>query len=240
LTASAKELFSHIRGGLIVSCQSRPGEPLYGPQFMAEMAKAAKLGGACAIRANGAADISAIRAAVSLPIIGIRKRRVEGYPAFITPSAEDAAEVGVAGSAMIAVEGTPLSRPPDSKGRAWALDELADYIHTTLGLPAMADISTEEEGLAAEDAGFDCVATTLSGYTPYSPALEGPDLGLVERLSSRLSIPVIAEGRISMPKDARRALDAGAWSVVVGRAITMPHTIVQRFVAAAQNRSSES
>jgi len=229
---SADALLATIRGGLIVSCQARPGEPLYGPHFMAEMAKAAQLGGACGIRANGAADISAIREAVPLPIIGINKRRVPGYSMFITPTAEDAAEVARAGSSMIAVECTSGSRPPDSAGRTWSSAELADYIHTQLGLPAMADVSTFEEGLAAQDAGFDCVATTLSGYTPNSPAIEGPDLALVERLSVALSVPVIAEGRISTPDDARRALEAGAWAVVVGKAITMPHTIVERFAKA--------
>lgn len=225
-------LLDDIRGRLIVSCQARPGEPLYGPQYMAEMARAASLGGAGGIRANGAADISAIRAAVRLPIIGIQKRRVEGYGAFITPSGEDAVAVAAAGSAMIAVEGTPLSRPPESSGRVWTITELVEYIHSELGLPAMADISTEDEGMAAEDVGFDCVATTLSGYTPYSLAMEGPDLELVERLSSRLAVPVIAEGRISTPADAIRALEAGAWAVVVGKAITMPHTIVERFTRA--------
>ena len=229
-------LFAAIRGRLIVSCQARPGEPLYGSQFMAEMAKAAELGGACAIRANGAADISAIRAAVGLPIIGINKRRVPGFSMFITPTAEDAAAVAEAGSAMVAVECTSGSRPPDSKGRTWSTAELADYVHGELGLLVMADISTFEEGLTAHDAGFDCVATTLSGYTPHSPAMDGPDLGLVERLSVRLTVPVIAEGRISTPDDARRALDAGAWAMVVGRAITMPHTIVERFAKAISSR----
>jgi N-acylglucosamine-6-phosphate 2-epimerase len=225
-------LLAAIRGGLIVSCQARPGEPLYGSQYMAEMAKAALMGGACGIRANGAADISAIKAAVPLPIIGINKRRVPGYSVFITSTAEDAAEVAIAGSSMIAVECTEGTRPPDSSGHTWSAAELADYIHIQLGLPAMADVSTFEEGLAAQDAGFDCVATTLSGYTPHSPALEGPDLALVERLSAALSVPVIAEGRILTPDDARRALEAGAWAVVVGKAITMPHTIVERFAKA--------
>ena len=100
----------------------------------------------------------------------------------------------------------------------------------------MADISTAEEGLAAEDAGFDCVAPTLSGYTPYSPALEGPDFDLIAGLSARLTVPLIAEGRITSPQEAQRALDLGAWAVVVGKAITMPHTIVERFVKAVAGR----
>lgn len=234
LEAARASLFNRVRGRLIVSCQSRPGEPLYGPVYMAEMAKAAQLGGACAVRANGAGDVAAVRDAVHLPIIGIEKRRVPGFPVYITPSAEDAAGLARAGSAMIALDGTPLSRPPDSEGRVWTVSEIVRFIHEEFFLPAMADISTFDEGLSAEDAGFDCVATTMSGYTPYSPILEGPDFDLITGLSARLSIPLIAEGRIISPDDARKALDLGAWSVVVGKAITMPHAIVERFVKAVE------
>ncbi len=226
----SQALLEKLRSGLVVSCQARIGEPLYGPTFMAEMAKAAQLGGACGIRANGAVDIAAIRKATSLPIIGIVKRRVPGYEIYITPAAEDAEAVATAGSAMIALDGAPGSRPPDSRGRSWTFAELVKYIHEELGLPAMADISTFGEGLAAAECGCDCVATTLSGYTHYSRHLKGPDFDLIGELSARLEVPVIAEGRISSPAHVRRAFASGAWAVVVGRAITMPHTIVQRYV----------
>lgn len=230
--SSLAGIFSTIKGGLIVSCQARQGEPFYGPAFMAEMAKAAKLGGACGIRANGVADVEAISDVVPLPVIGIDKRRVPGFPVYITPSAEDAAGLARAGSAMIAIDGTSSPRPPDSHGRVWTVGELVRYVHEDLGLPVMADIAVAEEGLRAQDIGFDCVATTLSGYTEYSPALEGPDFDLIATLAGRLTIPVIAEGRITVPPEARKALDLGAWAVVVGKAITMPHTIVERFARA--------
>ena len=59
-----------LSGKLIVSCQALPDEPLYSPIYMSAMARAAALGGAAGIRANGADNIAAIRAAVSLPILG--------------------------------------------------------------------------------------------------------------------------------------------------------------------------
>jgi N-acylglucosamine-6-phosphate 2-epimerase len=105
-------------------------------------------------------------------------------------------------------------------------------IREELRLPVMADISTREEAVAAEQAGADLVATTLSGYTSYAPRGEGPDWGLLEAVVRTVQVPVIAEGAIGTPAEARRALDLGAWAVVIGSAITKPTEITQRFVAA--------
>ena len=60
----------------------------------------------------------------------------------------------------------------------------------------------------------------------------GPDFELLEDMIERLPIPVIAEGRIQTPAEARQALDMGAWCVCVGSAITRPRTITARFAAA--------
>ena len=40
----------------------------------------------------------------------------------------------------------------------------------------MADISDYQEGIQAWKSGIDLVSTTMSGYTDYTPRLEGPDL----------------------------------------------------------------
>ncbi len=86
----------------------------------------------------------------------------------------------------------------------------------------------------------DLVATTLSGYTPHSPKMQGPDFDLVSELAGGVSIPVVAEGRIRTPEEAARAIRAGAWAVVVGRAITMPEAITEEFVRAlGDTRRSE-
>jgi len=98
----------------------------------------------------------------------------------------------------------------------------------------MADISTVEEALAAAALGADVISTTLSGYTPTSPQSKEPDLALVAELAACLTVPVVAEGRISTPAQARAALDAGAFAVVVGAAITRPQWITARFVAGIQ------
>ena len=93
----------------------------------------------------------------------------------------------------------------------------------------VADISTYNEGVAAAKMGADAVSTTLSGYTPYSPQLEGPDTELVARLSKELSVPVFAEGRINVPADVSRVMSAGAYAPIVGSAITRPQLITAKF-----------
>ena len=78
--------------------------------------------------------------------------------------------------------------------------------------------------------------TTMSGYTPYSVKLNGPDYELVKRLSETVDIPVIGEGRVHSPEDAVKMLEAGAFAVVVGGAITRPMEIATRFIKAVENR----
>ncbi|MEU5669081.1 hypothetical protein ABZ749_01670 [Micromonospora sp. NPDC047753] len=77
--------------------------------------------------------------------------------------------------------------------------------------------------------------TTLAGYTAYTTKQPGPDLDLVARLSRSIDVPVVAEGRIHTPAHAAQALRAGAWTVVVGTAITHPSTITGWFTSAMAN-----
>ena len=219
-----KEQFvEQVRGGLIVSCQALPNEPLHGAEIMARMALAAWLGGAVGIRANGADDIRAIRAVVPLPIIGIYKDGDEGV--YITPTFRHAQVVSEAGADVVALDATPRPRPDGS-----TLSEIIAAIHAQLGKLVMADVSTLDEALAAEAAGADLVASTLSGYTPYSRKLDSPDFELVRSMADRLHTPIIAEGRIMTPEDARQMIICGATGVVVGAAITRPQQITARFV----------
>jgi N-acylglucosamine-6-phosphate 2-epimerase len=220
-----------LRGGLIVSCQALPDEPLFSSEIMARMAVAARQGGAVGIRANTPADVRAIRAAVpELPLIGLFKVVVPGFEdVYITPRLEDAVAVAEAGANIIAVDATLRPHP---EGTA---SDLIRAVKRTTGKLVMADIATEADALTAVEAGADVLSTTLSGYTPDSPQQDGPDLELVARLAARgLPAPVIAEGRIHTPEQARAALDAGAFAVVVGGAITRPQQITARFARAVK------
>jgi len=220
---STEQFVEQVRGGLIVSCQALPNEPLHGAHLMARMALAAWLGGAVGIRANGADDIQAIRAAVQLPIIGIYKDGEEGV--YITPTFRPAQVVAEAGADVIALDATGRPRPDGT-----SLVEIIRRIHSHLNKLVMADVSTLEEAQAAQAAGADLIASTLSGYTPYSPKISGPDFDLLRAMSAALQVPIIAEGRITTPDEARQALDCGATAVVVGGAITRPQQITARFV----------
>lgn len=229
VAARTADFVRQVQGRLIVSCQALAHEPLHGASIMARMAVAATEGGAAAIRANSPPDVAAIRAAVSLPIIGLYKADVPGYPVYITPRLAHALEIAAAGADVIALDATLRPRPE-------ALDELIAAIHTETGLPVLADVATVAEGVAAVAAGADMVSTTMSGYTADSPQQPEPDLALVTALAQSLSVPVLAEGRYHTPEQAAQALAAGATAVVVGGAITRPQEITKRYAEALRSR----
>ncbi len=219
-----KKFFAQVNKQLIVSCQALPDEALFGAEIMARMALAAAQGGASAIRANTPADVEAIKAKVSLPVIGLYKEVLPDYPVIITPTLRHALAIAEAGADVIAIDATDRPHPEG---------DLASYIqkiHDQTGCLVMADISTVAEALAAEKAGVDMVSTTLSGYTPYSPQQAEPDLALVKALAGRLQGPLVGEGRYHTPEQVKQALDYGATAVVVGGAITRPKEITARYV----------
>lgn len=218
-------LLAKIRGGLIVSCQAQPDEPLFGAEVMVKLAHAALQGGAVGIRANTPADVAAIRQALpDVPLIGLYKFDLPGFEVRITPTLETALALAQAGCDIIALDATQRPRPEGS------LETFIRKVQTETGLPVLADISTLEEGLTAEAAGAELISTTLSGYTSYSPQQKEPDLALVKALSGVLKVPLLAEGRITTPAQARQALEEGAYAVVVGGAITRPQWITRQFV----------
>lgn len=217
---------NQIRGGLIVSCQSLEDEPLHGLHIMPRMAVAAAEGGAVGIRANGADDIREIKKEVNLPVIGIVKRSYEGSPIYITPTMREVEEVALAGAEVVSLDATFRPRPNGIK-----LADLLEQIHRAFPeLLVMADISTLEEGIGAANLGFDLVASTMSGYTPYTRNDPNPNFDLLEQLVQSVDIPVIAEGHIRTPDDAARCIEIGCTSVVVGSAITRPQEITKYFV----------
>jgi N-acylglucosamine-6-phosphate 2-epimerase len=215
-------VFEDLQGGLVVSAQAPAESPLAAARHIAAMARAAEAGGAAGIRA---VEVAAVKEAVALPVIGLRKRRVEGSEVYITPSLEDARAVAAAGADIVAVDATLRPRP-DGVSLAALVSELR--------VPVLADVDCLEAGVAARGAGAAAVATTLAGYTGPGSTPGIPDINLVEALVAELDCPIFAEGRIATPEQARAAFDAGAFAVVVGTAITDPVALTRGFAAAAR------
>ncbi len=216
-------MLNNIKGKLIVSCQALEDEPLHSSFIMGRMALAAKEGGASGIRAQGIEDINEIKKNVDLPVIGIIKRSYDDSEIYITPTLKEVEDLLNTECEMIALDATMRKRPNDEK-----LEDLVKAIHEG-GKLAMADISTLEEGIQAEKLGFDCISTTLSGYTPYSTQSHTVDIPLLKALVEKVSVPVICEGKINTPEDLKEAFNKGAYSAVVGGAITRPQQITKRF-----------
>lgn len=212
------------QGGLIVSCQPVPQSPLDKPDIIAAMALAAEQAGAVALRIEGVENVRAVRAQVTLPIIGIVKRDLPDTPVRITPWLEDVDALAQAGASIIAFDGTQRPRPV-------AVEALLARIHQHQ-LIAMADCSTQEEGLACWQQGAELIGTTLSGYTS-AEAPNAPDLALVSALSTA-GCRVVAEGRYNAPELAAQAIQHGAWTVTVGSAITRLEHICQWYRDAIQ------
>lgn len=221
-------LFEKIRGQMIISCQAVKGEPLYVEEesVMYLMARAAKMAGTPAIRTSSVRDVTAIKKETGLPVIGLVKIQYPGYEGYITPTMKEVDELVEAGSDVVALDCT-LRKRGDGKTVNQFLEEIrGKYPDIVL----MADISNYEEGINARKCGVDIVGTTMSGYTDYTPKLDGPDYELMKRLAADLDIPVIGEGKIHTPEEAVKALDTGVWAIVVGGAITRPLEIANRFM----------
>ncbi|MCC0638908.1 MULTISPECIES: N-acetylmannosamine-6-phosphate 2-epimerase [unclassified Clostridioides] len=221
-------MLDKVKGRLIVSCQALENEPLHSSFIMGRMAKAAQEGGAVGIRAQGVDDIIEIKKVTGLPVIGIIKRNYEDSDIYITPTKKEVDELLATGCEMIALDATNRVRPNNED-----LKEIINYIKENNVL-VMADISNYDEAVKAQEYGVDCVSTTLSGYTPYTEILDGPDFVLMERLVKDLKIPVIAEGKVNTPQDLKKVFEIGVHSSVVGSAITRPQLITEKFVKAIE------
>ena len=212
--------FLRLQGKLIVSCQADEGDAFYGA--MDRYAKAALAGGAVGIRANGPADIQAIRRAVDLPIIGIHKALHSDQKLLITPTFEAAKALVESGADMVALDCT-------KRGQNYGAFERLRRTQTELRVPVLADIATVEEAIDAVNAGADVVLSTMRGYTDDTSQVVRFDPRFIEALVRAVDVPVIAEGRVDTPDLARQAIQAGAFSVVVGTVISRPHSVVRAF-----------
>lgn len=223
-------MLEQIYKGLVVSCQALPHEPLHSSYIMSRLAVAAEQGGAVGIRANSKEDIIEIKKATSLGVIGIVKRDYSNSDVFITATTLEVDELIASGCEMIALDATDRQRP-----NGQTLEHIVSYVRGIAPhVQLMADISSIDEGVHAQKLGFDCISTTLYGYTKNTSSnkLYDNDFKFLKELLKAVDVPVIAEGNVMSPDMFKRCLDLGAYSVVVGGAITRPLEITKRFVSA--------
>lgn len=227
---------ANVKNGLIVSCQFDEADPFNSPEYISIFALSAQLGGASGIRTEGKDNIVATKGRVQVPVIGSIRDSYPDGSVLITPDFKEVEEIIEAGADILAMDVTERVRPNGLTGFEFLRRVRVKHPGTLL----LADVSTFEEGVQAAELGADLVSTTLSGHTPATAAKarEGVDFDLIRRLSESLVVPVIAEGRILLPGEAAHALELGAYSVVVGAAITRPTVITQMFMHEIQGRTT--
>lgn len=220
-------IIEKLKNEVIISVQAMPDEPLYDEAVLTAMMKSVINGGAKGLRLAGARDVANAKKLFDVPVIGLTKpdKLPENWRevVYITPALKEVDELINANADIIATDATQRPRPKES------LEEILKYIKSNNKL-AMADISTFDEGIKARELGFDIISTTLSGYTQNSPMVKNtPDFELLSKLAKELDCPVILEGRIWEPMEVDMAFALGAYSVVIGSAVTRPQLITKRF-----------
>ena len=219
-----------LKGHLIVSCQALPHEPLHSSFIMGRMAKAAAEGGAMGIRANTKEDIAEIKKNVDLPVIGIVKRDYDDSKVYITPTMKEVDELMEVNPEIIAIDATKDLRPGNV-----TLDEFYAEIRKKNLLDQLPDRQTAppwRKRFTQTSSGFDFhIGTTLVGYTEHSRGdrIEANDFEIIRTILSRVKHHVIAEGNINTPEKAKRVIELGCYSVVVGSIITRPQLITKSF-----------
>ena len=218
-----------VKGQLIVSCQALPDEPLHSSFIMSRMAVAAKEAGAAGLRANSVVDIQAIQDEVDLPIIGIAKVDYDDSPVYITPTMKEMRAVAATGVAVVATDVTGQKRP----GNVQLADLVKEFRQEFPDTLLMADTASLDNVREANKLGFDLIGTTMHGYTPDTEGLNiaDNDFEYLKEVLKLSDAPVVCEGKINRPEKARRVLDLGAHTVVVGGAITRPKQIAEEFIA---------
>ncbi|MFR5795246.1 MAG: hypothetical protein ACLUI3_06590 [Christensenellales bacterium] len=167
------------------------------------------------IRTSSVRDVG-IKEETGLPVIGLIKREYPGYTGRITMTMREVDECMEALSDIISIDCTDCTR-----GDGLTAPEFLKQVKRSIRIssswrtarrwrrrkppmPRRGSGWQHDERLYAADGG-----------------LQGdPNYELVEQMVAELPCPVIAEGRVHTPEQAKRCWNS-AWAVVVGGAITV-------------------
>ena len=217
---------------LIASVQASDLSAVDDPETLVKLARASVSEGVKVLRMQGVSNLQAAKEALETPLIGLIKQPYPDSDIYITPTLREVQDVIDAGCPIVALDGTQRYRPDDQP-----LAALIDFAHQW-GVLVLADIDTPANALYAQQCGADILSTTLGGYTPDRPATAGPDLELLRDVLKAVSIPVLAEGRLSEPWQVEAALRIGAAGIVIGGAINDPIKTTNRFKPAQRLTSN--
>ncbi|MDO5649359.1 MAG: N-acetylmannosamine-6-phosphate 2-epimerase [Gallicola sp.] len=217
-------IFKDLKHQLIVSCQADEKNPLYCEEssIMKSMAKAAEQAGAKAVCAEGVTDVAHIKEIIDLPVIGLIKKTYSDSAVELTLTLDEVDQLVEAGADMIVIDGTEQKHGEGKKLKAFVKE-----IREKHGdIPLIANVSNVDEGVTAEKAGVDLVSTD----TAHDENSDEVNYDLIKKLRKNIKLPIIAVGKIQTPKQAKKACEYGAFSVIVGDAITNPERIAKRFI----------
>ena len=159
-----QDILNMIKGGLIVSCQALPEEPLYVEEksIMYLMARAAKQAGAKCIRTNSVRDVMAIKEETGLPVIGLIKQIYEGYEPYITPTMKEVDELAEAYQAVNPNATIEVQKSDSTTGMTSTLDGSYD-----IGMASRELKDTElESGLVPTVIAMDGIAIIVNPENP--------------------------------------------------------------------------
>jgi len=108
---SDMSMLNKLSQALVVSCQPLRYSPMDSIDIVVAMAKTAEISGASAVRIEGVENVTAVRQALNIPIIGIVKRVSPDTPVVITPELSDVSDLVAAGADIIALDATARNRP---------------------------------------------------------------------------------------------------------------------------------
>jgi putative N-acetylmannosamine-6-phosphate epimerase len=204
---------------IIISCQADPNTPTNFVDMIVAFSTSAEMGGANGLRLEGNTNVTAVRQTTNLPIIAIHKSYTADEKVLITGDHTSIPSLIEAGANIVAFDATERERPS-------TLNKIITTIHQH-GALALADIRTLDDVKRCMDLNVDAIATTLSVWDLPDYV---PDIQLIQHIKEITDLPIIAEGNFWSPEDVKQALDAGAYSVVIGSAVTRPWRITEYYV----------
>jgi N-acylglucosamine-6-phosphate 2-epimerase len=206
----------NIPKGLIVSCQIE-SDSNFDSDDVTSFALEAIRGGCIGLRIEGSKNVIKVKEKTNIPVIGLTKSVYKNSYVWITPTAEEGIELFDNGADYVAMDATGRNGYKE-------LNKLS-----LQNIPVIGDISNISQAYKAIDNGCVALTTALSGYTSECCISDNPDYQLLKKLIENFpNIPILAEGRYWERSQVKTAFDLGAYSVVVGSAITRPHLITER------------